>query len=80
MYNFVTRDIWNDYLFHPTNDTVSLDASTFIFDGSGWDMCGHRIYNVEALTGGSVTHSQVENELGQQSLEPGEIGLRYPNV
>ena len=60
MYNFVTVEEWREYIFNPTNDTVSEDPGTFDYDGTGYDMCGTRLYTIESLTGGGVVHSKVD--------------------
>ena len=33
---------------------MSEDDGTYDYDGTGYDMCGVRLYTIESLTGGGV--------------------------
>ena len=63
MHNFVFVETWNSYEFLPTNDSVSLDNNTQLYDGSGWNLCGKRLYYTEGVTGGMLAHTVVEEEI-----------------
>ena len=60
MYNFVFVENWNQYTFQPTNDTVSEDNKTALYDGTGYNLCGDRLYYIESVTGGVLSHTTVD--------------------
>ena len=77
MYNFVYVETWNTYEFLPTNDTVSLDNNTQLYDGTGWNLCGKRLYYTETVTGGIVGHTTVEEEIIHPEVSVRSLTMQF---